>query len=265
MAVTIKSKEEIETLREGGRRLAGILQKVIEAAKPGVSAWKLDQLAEELILSSGGEPAFKGHRDKDTQKPYPHTLCISINDEVVHTIFNKSTILKEGDAVGLDIGMKWPASVKTWAGNGGLFTDHAITIGIGKISSEAGRLIRTTKEALEVGIAAVRPGAHVGDVSHAIQQHLENNKLGIVKNLAGHGVGYEVHEEPLIPNYGKPGTGPELKEGMVVALEPITTLGSPEVALQPDGWTFKTKDGSLAAHFEHTIVVTESGAEILTE
>ncbi len=258
MAITIKTKEEIEILREGGRRLAEILQKVVKAAKPGMSTWELDQLGEELILSSGGKPAFKGYHDGKSRGAYPCSLCISINDEVVHAIPRKSTIFKEGDVVGLDIGMKWPRGK-------GLYTDHAITIGIGKISPEAEHLIRVTKEALDIGIAEVCPGARVGDVGHAIQKHLERNKLGIVKGLAGHGVGYKVHEEPLIPNYGKPGTGPEFKEGMVIAIEPITTLGGPDVVLQPDGWTFKISDGSFAAHFEHTLAVTKDGAEVLTK
>lgn len=257
MAVTVKTPEEIKVLREGGKRLAEILQKVIAVAKPGVFTRELDELAEELILSSGGEPAFKGHRDKDLQKPYPCTLCVSVNDEVVHAVPRKDAVFKKGDVVGLDIGMKWPKGK-------GLYTDHAITVGMGKISLEAERLILVTKEALELGIAAVRPGARVGDIGYAIQQHLEENKIGIVRGLAGHGVGYKVHEEPWIPNYGKPGTGPELKEGMVIAIEPITTLGKPDVVLQPDGWTFKTSDGSIAAHFEHTLAVMHNGSEILT-
>lgn len=257
--ITFKTKEEIEILREGGKRLAGILQKVVVAAKPGVSAFDLDRLAEELIFSSGGEPAFKGYKIKGVKTSYSSSLCVSINDEVVHGIPRKDKILKEKDIVGLDIGMKWPAEK-----NQGLFTDMAVTIGIGKISAKAEKLIRVTKEALDVGIEAIRPGARIGDISHAVGEHLKKNNLGIIRDLAGHGVGYELHEEPLIPNYGKSGTGPELKEGMVIAIEPMATLGDWRITLDDDEWTFRTVDGSLAAHFEHTVAVTKKGAEILT-
>ena len=262
--VTVKTKEEIEVLREGGERLAGVLKKVVESAKPGVSAYDLDWLAEELIFSSGGEPAFKGYKIKETNVSYPASLCVSINDEVVHGIPRKDKILKDGDVVGIDIGMWWP-KVESRKPKAALATDMAVTIGIGKTSKEAERLIRVTKESLDIGIKAVKPGIRIGDVSHAVQKHLEKYDLGIIRDLAGHGVGYELHEEPLVPNYGKPGTGLELKEGMVIAIEPMATLGGWRVSLDDDEWTFRTADGSLAAHFEHTIVVTAHGSEILTE
>ncbi|QQG45043.1 MAG: type I methionyl aminopeptidase [Candidatus Sungiibacteriota bacterium] len=253
--ITIKTSEEIKTLREGGRRLAEILQRVVANVKQGISTFELDRLAESLILASGGAPAFKGYRIKETRKSYPCSLCTSVNDEVVHAIPSQDRFLKAGDIIGLDIGMRW----------GGLFTDMAVTVGIGKISQEAERLIRITKESLGVGIRAVRPGARTGDVGYAVEQHLKKNKLGVIRDLAGHGVGYAVHEEPLIPNYGKPGIGPELKEGMVLAIEPMATLGDWRVVLADDEWTFKTMDGSLAAHFEHTVMVTSGGVEVLTK
>ena len=279
--ITIKTPEEINILREGGHQLADILQKVADAARPGISTLDLDRLAEELIFQYGGAPSFKGYKISDVRTPFPGSLCVSINDEVVHGIPRPDRILKEGDIVALDIGMWWPAGAttnsqqlttytkkKSGIGNRelevALATDMAVTIGIGKISPEAKRLIQATKEALETGIQAVRAGGKIGDISHAIETHLRAHKLGVVEELAGHGVGYEVHEEPFIPNLGKPGTGPEIKEGMVLALEPISTLGDPRVKLQKDEWTFKTVDGSLSAHFEHTIAVTKEGAEILT-
>lgn len=254
----IKTPEEIQTLQEGGRKLAEILAKVAEAARPGISTLDLDQLGEGLILASGGLPSFKGYRIKEARAPYPCSLCISVNDEVVHAIPRKDKFLQEGDIVGIDIGMQWP-------GKNGLYTDLAITIGLGKISKEAKRLLDVTREALNKGIKAIRPGARIGDVGNAIQKILERERLGIVRDLAGHGVGHEIHEEPLIPNFGRSGTGMEIQKGMVLALEPMAVLGSAKVVLDEDEWTFRTADGSLAAHFEHTVAVTENGAEILTK
>ncbi|MBI2640779.1 MAG: type I methionyl aminopeptidase [Candidatus Sungbacteria bacterium] len=264
--ISIKTGEEIKVLREGGKRLAGILAEVVEAAKEGVSTLELDRLAESLIFKSGGTPSFKGYRLKETKIPYPGSLCVSVNAEVVHSIPRADKILKEGDVVGLDIGMQYPGKWQKADGKwrDGLFTDMAVTVGIGKISKEAERLIKATKEALDSGIYAVRPGAHVGDIGYAVQKHLEKNKLGIIRDLAGHGVGYEVHEEPFIPNYGKAGQGPELKEGMVLAIEPMATLGDWRVELQDDEWTFRTADGSMSAHFEHTVAVTDKGVEVIT-
>lgn len=256
--MTIKTEEEIVVLREGGRRLARILGKVVAAAKPGVSTQELDTLAERLIFDSGGTPSFKGYKIAETSTPYPASICTSINNEVVHGVPSKNRILREGDIIGLDIGMRYPRPA-------GLYTDMAVTVGIGKISAAAAKLIRVTQKALEKGIEAVSSGVKVGDIGNAIQKYLEKNHYGVVRDLAGHGVGYKVHEEPLIPNLGKPGTGPELEEGMVIAIEPMATLGSWRVVLQDDEWTFSTEDESLAAHFEHTLAVTKDGAEILTK
>lgn len=264
MSVAIKTKEEIQILKEGGKRLAEILASVAKAVKPGVSTLDLDRLSESLILKSGGKPAFKGYRSKEGLL-YNFSSCISVNDELVHGMPREDKLLKEGDILGLDLGMIWPVFDKATAGKpAGLYTDMAVTIGIGKITKEAERLLRSTKAALEIGLKAVKPGVKLGDVSYAIQRRLEKDHLGIIRDLAGHGVGYGVHEEPLIPNFGKPGTGLEIKEGMVLAIEPMATLGDWKIKLAPDGWTFKTADGSLSAHFEHTIAVTKLGAEIMT-
>ncbi len=254
MAITIKSPEEIAVLREGGRRLAQILNAVVEVARPGVTTLELDMQGERLMRDAGGLPSFKGYRIKDAAVPYPCSICVSVNDEVVHAIPRRNRVLREGDVVGIDVGMWW----------GELCTDMAVTIGVGKVSLEAERLIVATREALEMSIRTVRPGAHVGDIGAVIQRHLEKERLGIIRDLAGHGVGYEVHEEPLIPNYGKAGSGPELVEGMVIAIEPMATLGDWRVTLADDEWTFRTADGSIAAHFEHTVAVTGEGAEVLT-
>lgn len=254
----IKTKKEINTLREGGKLLAKILEEVIREIKPGISTYELDKAGEALIIQSGGTPSFKGYRIKETKVPYPCSLCISINDEVVHAIPKKDRILKEGDIVGLDIGMRWP-------GKDGLYTDMAVTVGVGKISKEAEKLIKETKEALEVGIKVVKPGAKTGDIGFAVQEYLEKYGFGVIRDLAGHGVGHEVHEPPLIPNFGRPNVGVEFREGMVIAVEPMATLGTDEVELDDDEWTFRTADGSLAAHFEHTLAITKDGAEILTK
>ena len=253
LTVTIKTKQEIELLRKGGKILAGILKELAAKTKTGVSALELNGLAEGLILKSGGEPAFKGYGSP----PYPATLCISVNDAVVHGIPTDDKF-KDGEVVKLDIGMKWPA------GKNGLFTDMAVTVTIGKISADKKKLLRATKKAMMLGIKQVRLGKRIGDISSAIQKILDKEGIGIVRKLAGHGVGYEVHEDPLIPNYGKKGTGIELKEGMVLAIEVMTTLGSGDVKISSDGWTFESADGATGAHFEHTVVVTKNGAEILT-
>ena len=267
-------------MRENGKRLARVLEKVVAAARVGVSTGELDELAERLIIEAGGKPSFKGYRIKGVSRSYPATMCISINEEIVHGIPRKDRILKEGDVVGLDIGMWWPVQSnkteerislvpKTAPGEfekkeKPLCTDMAVTIGIGKISSEAQRLIDATRESLEIGIMRVKAGATVGDVESVIEEYLKKQKLGIIRDLAGHGVGYELHEEPLIPNYGKPGRGAALKEDMVIALEPMATLGDWRVVLAEDQWTFKTLDNSIGAHFEHTMIVTKEGVEVIT-
>ena len=257
-------------MRENGKVLANVLRKVVEAACSGITTYELDMLAERLILDCGGTPSFKGYHVKGVARPYPATMCISINEEVVHGIPRKDRILHNGDIVGLDIGMWWPSFVRATedkpSGNKSraLCTDMAVTIGIGQISKEAQRLIDATRESLEIGIAEVKPGATVGDIGSAIENFLKKQNFGIVRDLAGHGVGYELHEEPLIPNYGKAGKGVILQEGMAIAIEPMATLGDWRVLLADDQWTFKTVDNSLGAHFEHTMTVTKDGVEVFT-
>lgn len=246
----IKNKKELEILREGGKRLAAVLNEAARHAIAGISARELDALAENLILKSGGAPSFKGYKAQGAPHPYPGALCVSINEEVVHGLPSDRE-LKKGDIVGLDIGMWFD----------GLCTDTALTVLIG---GEKNKLIEATKKSLEIGISQVRAGAHVGDIGYAIQNYLEEARFGVVRELVGHGVGRAVHEDPEIPNWGKLGVGPELAEGMVIALEPMATDGGYKVKLSKDGWTWLTYDGSRSAHFEHTLVVTKTGAEVLT-
>ena len=251
----IKSKKEIEALSEGGKRLADILQKVAEVVGSGVTTKELDSLAESLILSSGCTPSFKGYNAFGARTAYPASLCTSINDEVVHGIPSEKRILQEGDIIGLDIGMKYE----------GLYTDMARTVGVGRIDGGSKKLIDVTCESLEKGIAEVRAGAYIGDIGEAIQMHAERYGFGVVRELVGHGVGHAVHEDPAVPNFGKRGKGVRLLEGMVLALEPMVTAGKHRVMLADDEWTWKTADGSRAAHFEHTVAVTKDGVRVLTE
>ncbi len=285
MAVSIKTAEEIAILREGGKRLGRILQELVARVSPGVSTLEIDRIAEGLMFDCGGESSFKGYRGTREERPYPASICASVNDEVVHAPPGKKKILREGDIVGLDIGMWWPTQreIGNWKLEIGkkdrivssrhqpritnhqpLCTDTAVTVGVGKISKEAERLLKVTQEALDIGIAAARPGATTGDIGAAVEIYLKKHNLGIVRELAGHGVGYAVHEEPMIPNYGKPGTGVKLQEGMVVAIEPMAMLGAERLIHDEKNWTYRTADGSLAAHFEHTLALTPKGAEVLT-
>ena len=251
----VKSEKEIANLAEGGKRLAEILQKVVEAVRPGVTTKELDRIAETLIISSDGIPSFKGYNAFGARTAYPASLCTSINDEVVHGIPSEKRILKEGDIIGLDIGMKYA----------GLHTDMAVSAGVGKVDADSQKLMDATRIALEKGIAEVRAGAHIGDVGEAVQKYVEGYGFGIVRELVGHGVGHAVHEQPEVPNFGERGRGMCLVEGMVLALEPMVTAGDYRVVLADDDWTWKTKDGSRAAHFEHTVVVTKDDVRVLTK
>lgn len=270
--MTIKTREELQTLRESGGRLAKILDKISASVKPGLESLELDRMAEALILSLGGDPVFKGYKTRYDARPFPASICVSINDEVVHGIPSKGRVLRDGDVVGLDIGMRWPSKnirrrrIRFWRKKltAGLITDMAVTVAVGSVSSQASGLIKATNKALERGISAIRPGARLGDIGCEIQRIIESSGFSVVRDLAGHGVGRRLHEEPYVPNYGVPGGGAALKEGMVLAIEPMAVLGGPDIILGADDWTWHTKDGSLAAHFEHTIVVTKTGAEILT-
>ena len=255
MAVIIKTEEEIEILREGGKRLASILAAVATHVRPGISTAELDAIAEGLIRDGGDEPAFKGYKPALHMKPYPASLCTSINNEIVHGIPSKERFLKEGDIVSLDLGLK----------HQGLFTDHAVTVPVGTISKKDIELLRATKEALMVGIGAAVGGTRVGDIGFAIQEFVKPYGYGIVRDLSGHGVGRAIHEDPFIPNYGKAGKGELLHPGMVIAIEPMFNLGDEYTVVDRDGYTVKTEDGSKSAHFEHTVLITDGEAEILTQ
>lgn len=253
MAVIIKTKEQIEIIREGGRILATVLAKVAEKVAPGVSTFELDKYAYDLIKEGGDIPAFLNYRPVGAPKAFPATICISVNNEIVHGIPSKARVLKEGDIVSLDLGLK----------HKGLFTDHAVTVPVGKISKRDQDLLDKTKKALELGIWAARGGATVGDIGHAIESFV-NRKYGIVRELSGHGVGVKIHEDPYVPNYGKAGKGQKLIPGMIIAIEPMLNMGSDHIVSADDNWTIKTADGSRSAHFEHTILITEGDAEVLT-
>lgn len=253
MSIYIKTPEEIEILREGGKRLAIILAKVAKKVAPGISTYELDQYAYKLITEGGDKPSFLNYSPSKRMKPFPASICISVNNEIVHGIPNKNKILKEGDIVSLDLGIE----------HRGLFTDHAITVPVGNISKKDKELIEDTKKALEIGIWAARGGATVGDIGYAIESFI-HKRYGIVRELAGHGVGIKVHEDPYVPNYGKKGRGDKLVSGMVIAIEPMMNIGKDAITVERDGWTIKTADGSHSAHFEHTILITEGDAEVLT-
>lgn len=254
MSVIIKTPNEIEIIREGGKILATVLEKVAKKVAPGVSTYELDQYTYKLIKEGGDVPAFLNYKPEGASKEFPATICISVNNEVVHGIPKRSKILKEGDIVSLDLGLK----------HKGYFTDHAVTVPVGKISKKDRELLDTTKKALELGIWAARGGDTVGDIGHAIESFV-NRKYGIVRELAGHGVGIKIHEDPYVPNYGKAGKGQKLIPGMIIAIEPMLNMGSEHIINADDNWTIKTYDGSHSAHFEHTILITEGEAEILTK
>lgn len=251
----VTTEKERKNLIEAGKRLAKIFEKLREKVAPGVTAEELDDLAEQMIRDGGDSSAFLGYTPEGMSRPFPATLCVSTNDEVVHGIPNESVkILKEGDIVALDAGLI----------HEGIVVDSAITVPVGNISEESKKLLRATENALAAGIAEAIPGNHLGDISHAIQVEIERAGFSVVKSLGGHGVGDEIHEEPFIPNYGRAGEGALLKEGMVLALEPITSARKSAIVLAPDGWTYRTKDGSRSAHFEHTILIEKDGARIIT-
>jgi methionyl aminopeptidase len=253
MAVIIKSKEEIDILREGGRRLGAILAKVAQKVRPGVSTFELDQYAYELIREGGDEPAFLNYKPDGHHKAFPASLCTSVNNEVVHGIPRKDKILKEGDIICIDLGLK----------HKGLFTDHAVTVAVGAISKESQKLIDATREALAVGIEQAVAGNTVGDIGHAIEAFV-NKRYGIVRELSGHGVGKHIHEDPYVPNFGKKGKGAKLVPGMVIAIEPMLNVGRADIVSMSDGYTIKTADGARSAHFEHTVLITDGEPEILT-
>ncbi len=254
MTIIIKTPEEIEIIREGGKRLAQVLIEVGKKVRPGITTKELDNYAYNLIIDGGDEPAFLGYKPEGVKEGYPASLCTSVNNEIVHCIPRKDKILKEGDIISLDLGIK----------HRGLFTDHAITFPVGKISKKDQKLLDDTKKALEIGIWAAKGGATIGDIGHAIESFI-HGRYGIVRELAGHGVGKKVHEDPYIPNYGKAKRGHKLIPGMVIAIEPMLNIGGDDIVNGNDNYTIKTADGSRSAHFEHTILIKENEAEILTK
>lgn len=254
-SIIINTEKEIAALRRGGRILAEVLAQLADMVVPGVDAADLNIEAQKLIAERGAAPLFLGYQPEGSSSPYPAALCVSINDEVVHAIPYKGKIIKEGDVVSLDLGVRYE----------GMCTDSALTVAAGQASARAQKLIAVTNAALYEGIAVVRAGARIGDIGHAISRYVEQEGFSVVRELAGHGVGHHAHEEPMILNFGKKGTGEPLVAGMAIALEPMVTEGGWSIKTDTDGWGIRTMDGSLAAHFEHTLLVTESGCEILTK
>ena len=245
--ITIKSKREIELLKIAGNIVYQTHQYLKPFIKEGITTKELDKLAEDFIRSKNATPSFKGYEG------FPSTLCTSINSEVVHG-FPSDRKLKNGDIISIDIG----ACYKGYHG------DSAWTYTVGEVDEKTKQLLKDTEKALFVGLAQVKPGNRIGDIGYAIEQYAHKHNLGVVEELCGHGVGTSVHEDPEVPNYGTPNTGPRLKEGMVIAVEPMLTLGSPRIFVHDNDWTIDTQDGSLSAHFEHTVAVTKDGYQILT-
>lgn len=250
--MVVKSKKEVEVLKEGGQILARILDLLAKKTKPGLKTIELDRLAEREIKNAGVMSSFKGYHSKG-EPPYPAAVCVSINDEVVHAI-PSDRVIESGDVVSLDLGIKYK----------GLFTDSAVTVIAGEANANNRKLVSVCREALRVGIVECRAGARLGDIGQAIQSFVEKNGFKVFKELVGHGVGRSVHEDPQVPNWGRTGEGLKLKEGMVLAIEPMITQGKAQIKLDSDGWTWRTRDGYPAAHFEHTVLVKKGAPLILT-
>lgn len=246
--IAIRSRDEIARMRDAGRVVRAVLNELAAAAVPGVTTLELDRLAEGRARALGAEPAFLGYHG------YPASVCISVNDEVVHGIPSAARVLREGDIVGLDFGVVFH----------GWYGDSAVTVPVGRISDGARRLLDVTAAALDAAVAAARPDRRVGDIGAAVQAWVEPRGYSVVRDFVGHGIGRRLHEAPQIPNFGSGGTGARLRPGMVLALEPMVNAGRFEVETLDDGWTAVTQDGSLSAHFEHTVAITENGPEILT-
>jgi methionyl aminopeptidase len=246
--IVCRSIAELERMREAGRLVGEVLTELAAAVVPGVSTADLDAMAEKRILSAGATPAFKGYHG------YPATICASVNEEVIHGIPSGRRVLSEGDIISIDVGVAL----------NGYYGDSAITLPVATVSEEAATLLRVTEESLYKAIERVRPGGRVSDIGHAVQKHVEAYGFSVVREFVGHGIGQRMHEEPQVPNYGEPGRGPRLAEGMVLAIEPMVNAGKPAVKVLGDGWTAVTRDKSLSAHFEHTVAVTADGPWILT-
>ena len=246
--IEVKNDSELQKMREAGKVMAAVLKLMTELVKPGISTLELDAAAEKTIRSFGATPLFLGYYG------FPGTICASVNEEVVHGIPKKDRILKSGDIISIDTGARLD----------GFCSDAAITLGVGEVSDEAQRLMDVTKKSLYKAIGQVKPGKRLGDVEHAVETFAKQNGVGVVRDYCGHGIGRNMHEEPSIPNFGRPGTGPLLEKGMVLAIEPMLTAGTYRVRELDDGWTVVTADGKYAAHFEHTVAVTANGSEIFT-
>lgn len=251
--IYLKNKEEIQKMRSAAQVVVEALRKMRENVVAGVSTWDLDRIAEDVAVSRGAKPAFKGYSS------YPASVCFAVNSEVVHGIPSKKKVLKEGDIVGLDFGVVLD----------GFYGDSAITVPVGGISSQAEKLLKVTEESLVRGINAARPGNRLYDISGAIQSYVEEEGFSVVRSFVGHGIGRKLHEDPQVPNFvpenGSNGKGIKLKPGMVIAIEPMVNVGRPDVKVLNDGWTAVTVDGTLSAHFEHTVAVTEDGPLVLTQ
>ncbi len=263
----IKAKEDIKTLEKSGKIIGEVLSKLGKMCKAGVSTFDVDAAAEKMILDAGGRPAFKGYCAGSTDTPFPGTICASLNHEIVHGIPRPEIVLKNGDIFTIDIGMEWPHGKKTRGKQKrGVYTDTAITVAIGDINEKVTKLMRVTQEALEIAIQAVVPGHTIASIGKAVEDYVKSQgKYGIVRDLVGHGVGYAVHEEPRIPNYYDQRLETWLiQPGMVLALEPMITLGDHRITSGADGWTIETLDRSLCAHYEHTVAVTNKGCKVIT-
>jgi methionyl aminopeptidase len=246
--IVCRSAKELDQMREAGRLVGEVLTELMAHVAPGVTTADLDALAEKRIMRAGAVPAFKGYHG------YPATICASINEEVIHGIPSGRRVLNEGDVVSIDVG----------ASLNGYYADSAMTLPVGQVSEDAATLLRVTEESLYKAIECVKPGGRISDIGHAVQHHVEAYGFSVVREFVGHGIGQRMHEEPQVPNYGEPGRGPRLAEGMVLAIEPMVNAGKPAVKVLPDGWTAVTRDGGLSAHFEHTVAVTANGPWILT-
>lgn len=246
--IVLKSLLEIKAMREGGRILAKIIRQLEKAVKPGITTKSLDDIAEKLVEKFGVKSAFKGYNG------FPSCLCVSLNHEVVHGIPKEDRLIQGSDIVKLDMGIRY----------NGYFSDMAITVVVGEIPKKAQDLIQVTHDALYKGIEKAQVGNNLGEISHAIQKHVEAAGFSVVRDLVGHGIGLKLHEEPKVPNYGSPKLEPRLQEGMTLAIEPMVNIGRPEIDFKEDGWTTTTQDGKLSAHFEHTVAITKTGPKILT-
>ena len=248
--IQLKSPREIEIMAHGGKILGATVEMLRREARVGTSTWQLDELAESFIRSHpGATPSFKGLYG------FPGSVCVSINEEIVHGIPSRRRVLKDGDIISIDVGVKFE----------GFHTDSATTVGVGEVSEESQRLLDVTQRALVAGVAAALPNNHIGDIGAAIQAVVDASGFTIVRDLVGHGIGVAFHEEPQVPNYGKPRRGTKLMPGLTIAIEPMVNAGGPATRTMPDRWTVVTVDGSRSAHFEHTVAITETGARILTQ